>query len=61
MGCKWCENHEYVEDCAMLSHDQGYCDRGMYIYNGFLISNSGEFQEVKIGFCPICGRELTED
>lgn len=56
-GCKYCADHKYnVEDCVMLSHDEYDSDRGMYIYDGELISNSGEFQCVKINFCPICGR-----
>lgn len=58
-GCEYCADHKYnVEDCVMLSHDESDFDRGMYIYDGELISNSGEFQCVRINFCPMCGRKL---
>lgn len=61
-GCEYCADHKYnVELCPMLSHDEDDCDRGMYIYDGCLISNSGEFQEAKINFCPMCGRPLTKE
>lgn len=61
-GCDYCADHKYnVELCPMLSHDEDDCDRGMYIYDGCLISNSGEFQEAKINFCPMCGRPFTEE
>lgn len=52
-GCEYCADHKYnVEDCVMLSHDKSDFDSGMYIYDGELISNSGEFQCVRINFCP---------
>lgn len=58
-GCEYCADHKYnVEDCVMLSHDKSDFDSGMYIYDGELISNSGEFQCVRINFCPMCGRPL---
>ena len=58
-GCEYCADHKYnVEDCVMLSHDESDFDHGMYIYDGELISNSGEFQCVRINFCPMCGRPL---
>lgn len=58
-GCEYCADHKYnVEDCVMLSHDESDFDSGMYIYDGELISNSGEFQCVKINYCPMCGRPL---
>lgn len=60
-GCDYCtHNKDNVELCPMLSHDESDCDRGMYIHRGCLVSNSGEFQYVKIDFCPMCGRPLTE-
>lgn len=33
-------------------------DMGIYLYNGYLCSDSGGFCEAKIKFCPMCGREL---
>lgn len=60
-GCEYCAHQkDNIELCPMLSHDESDCDRGMYIHRGCLISNSGEFQYVKIDFCPMCGRPLTE-
>lgn len=61
-GCEYCAHQkDNIELCLMLSHDESDCDRGMYIHDGCLISNSGEFQYVKIRFCPMCGRPLTEE
>lgn len=60
-GREYCANHKgNIELCPMLSHDESDCERGMYIHRGCLVSNSGEFQYVKIDFCPICGRPLTD-
>lgn len=60
--CEYCADNKYnVENCKMLSHDECDSDRGMYIYNGELISNSGEFQRVKISYCPMCGRPITNN
>lgn len=61
-GCDYCAHHkDNVELCPMLSHDESDCDRGMYIHDGCLISNSGEFQYAEIKFCPMCARPLTEE
>ena len=59
--CEYCEGHEYPEEVSMLTADEYESDRGMYIYNGILVSNSGEFQMRKIDFCPVCGRPLTPE
>lgn len=58
--CEFCEEHENPEEVSMLTTDEYESDRGMFIYNGILASNSGEFQMRRIDYCPVCGRPLTE-
>lgn len=59
--CEFCEEHENPEEVSMLTTDEYESDRGMFIYNGILASNSGEFQMRRIDYCPVCGRPLTEE
>lgn len=57
-GCEYCT--KYYDTCGvpMIATADDEPDRGIYLYNGYLCSDSGEFCEAKINFCPMCGREL---
>lgn len=57
-GCEYCKEYDSVDDAPMLACEEYYSDVGMYLCNGYLCSNSGEGIELKINFCPMCGRPL---
>ena len=59
-GCEFCQ--EFDDPCGvpMLATEEDECDRGIYLYNGWLCANGGSFCEAKVKFCPMCGRRLEE-
>lgn len=58
--CEYCRSYDYPEEVSMLTTDEHDSERGMFIYKGILVSNSGELQMRKINFCPVCGCPLTD-
>lgn len=59
-GCEYCRQCNDPWDAPMIAKEDYEPDRGIYLYNGFLCANGGEFVDAKVNFCPMCGRKLPE-
>lgn len=58
--CIYCAEYEDVFEAPMIATEDSEPDRGIYLYNGYLCADGGEFCEAKINFCPMCGRKLDD-
>lgn len=58
--CEYCQQFDDPWDAPMIAKEDDEPDRGIYLYNGFLCANGGEFVDAKVNFCPMCGRKLAE-
>ena len=58
--CEYCQQFDDPCGVPMIAEEESEADRGIYLYNGFLCANGGEFCEAKVNFCPMCGRKLAE-
>lgn len=56
--CDYCKQFDDPWDAPMIAKEDYEPDRGIYLYNGFLCANGGEFVDAKVNFCPMCGRRL---
>lgn len=56
MSCEHCTPDPETGDCEYI----GDWKTGFYIEDGKLKAN-GSWNEAKIEFCPICGKELNDD
>ena len=59
-GCEYCQQFDDPCGVPMIAEEESETDRGIYLYNGFLCANGGEFCEAKVNFCPMCGRKLPQ-
>ena len=59
-GCDYCQLFDDPCGVPMIAQEESESDRGIYLYNGFLCSNGGEFCEARVNFCPMCGRRLPQ-
>ena len=58
--CEYCQQFDDPCGVPMIAEEDSDSDRGIYLYNGYLCANGGEFCEAKVNFCPMCGRKLPE-
>lgn len=58
-GCEYCREYKDATETPLIIEEES--GRGVYLFKGNLCCNSGEFCEVKISFCPMCGRGLDYD
>ena len=59
-GCDYCQLFDDPCGVPMIAQEESESDRGIYLYNGFLCANGGEFCEARVNFCPMCGRNLPQ-
>lgn len=59
-GCDYCQKFDDPCGVPMIASEEDDCDRGIYLYNGYLCANGGSFCDAKVQFCPMCGRRLEE-
>ena len=59
-GCDYCQLFDDPCGVPMIAQEESESDRGIYLYNGFLCANGGEFCEARVNFCPMCGRKLLQ-
>ena len=71
--CKYCElNKEFPEDSGYTMHlkdkydSHFFGDLGFYPYQGVVnvgadALNNSYVAEIKIHYCPMCGRKLSDD
>lgn len=57
-GCEYCQRFDDPCGVPMIATEEDDCDRGIYLYNGYLCANGGSFCDAKVRFCPMCGRKL---
>ena len=57
-ACDYCQKFDDPCGVPMIAIEEDDCDRGIYLYNGYLCANGGSFCEAKVEFCPMCGRRL---
>ena len=57
-GCDYCQKFDDPCEVPMIATEEDECDRGIYLYNGYLCANGGSFCAAKVKFCPMCGRRL---
>ena len=53
-GCDYCQLFDDPCGVPMIAQEESESDRGIYLYNGFLCANGGEFCEARVNFCPMC-------
>ena len=59
-GCDYCQLFDDPCGVPMIAQEESESDRGIYLYNGFLCANGGEFCEARVNFCPMCGRRFPQ-
>ena len=59
-GCDYCQLFDDPCGIPMIAQEESESDRGIYLYNGFLCANGGEFCEARVNFCPMCGRRFPQ-